>query len=57
MDVPFRAMQRQHLLVYAAALDDPSPPAGEVSNVSMQVYAGFDMEEAGFLNHTDQNVR
>lgn len=57
MDVPFRSMQRQHLLVYVAALDDPSLSAGEVSNVTMQSYAGFNMEEAGFLDHTEQNVR
>ncbi|CAM9376272.1 unnamed protein product, partial [Ectocarpus sp. 8 AP-2014] len=47
MDVPFRGMQRQHPLVYLAALDDPSPAAGTISDINFQAYAGFDM--AGYL--------
>ncbi|CAN0521290.1 unnamed protein product, partial [Ectocarpus sp. 12 AP-2014] len=43
MDVPFRGMQRQHPLVYLAALDDPSPAAGTISDINFQAYAGFDM--------------
>ncbi|CAM9131295.1 unnamed protein product [Ectocarpus fasciculatus] len=43
MDVPFRGMQRQHPLVYFAALDDASPAAGTVSDINFQAYAGFDM--------------
>ena len=40
MDVPFRAMQRQHQLVYLAALEDPSPADGTVSDINMQGYPG-----------------
>ncbi|CAM9134455.1 unnamed protein product [Ectocarpus sp. 6 AP-2014] len=43
MDVPFRGMQRQHPLVYLAALDDPFPAAGTISDINFQAYAGFDM--------------
>ncbi|CAB1113047.1 unnamed protein product [Ectocarpus sp. CCAP 1310/34] len=43
MDVPFRGMQRQHPLVYLAALDDPSPADGTISDINFQAYAGFDM--------------
>ncbi|CAM9133762.1 unnamed protein product [Ectocarpus sp. 6 AP-2014] len=47
MDIPFRGMQRQHPLVYLAALDDPSPAAGTISDINFQAYAGFDM--TGYL--------
>lgn len=56
MDVPFRGMQRQHLLVYLASLEDPSPAAGVVSGVNMQMYAAFDMEEAGYLDFGEGQV-
>ena len=57
MDVPFRAMQQQHLRVYLASLEDPSPAEGEVSGVNMQMYAAFDMEEAGYLDFGEGQVR
>ncbi|CAN0297621.1 unnamed protein product, partial [Ectocarpus sp. 8 AP-2014] len=38
---------RQHPLVYLAALDDPSPAAGTISDINFQAYAGFDM--TGYL--------
>ena len=41
MDVPFRGMQRQHQLVYLAALENPSPSDGTVSDINMQSYAAF----------------
>ncbi|CAM9313400.1 unnamed protein product, partial [Laminaria digitata] len=56
MDVPFRGMQRQHLLVYLASLEDPSPAAGGVSGVNMQMYAAFDMEAAGYLDFGEGQV-
>ncbi|CAN0322734.1 unnamed protein product, partial [Laminaria digitata] len=56
MDVPFRGMQQQHLLVYLASLEDPSPVAGEVSGVNMQMYAAFDMEAAGYLDFGEEQV-
>ncbi len=44
MDVPFRGMQRQHLGVYLAALDDPSAE-GLDSQINFQTYAGRDLSE------------
>ncbi|CAN0020957.1 unnamed protein product [Scytosiphon promiscuus] len=38
MDVPFRGLQRQHDLIYLAALDDPSEP--ETTQINFQTYAG-----------------
>lgn len=55
MDVPFRAMQRQHQLVYLAALEDPSPADGTVSDINMQSYAAIDTDTAGYLE--EQEVR
>ena len=57
MDVPFRAMQQQHLLVYLASIEDHSPAEGEVSGVNMQMYAAFDMEAAGYLDFGEGQVR
>ena len=57
MDVPFRGMQDQHLLVYLASLEDPAPAAGVVSGVNMQMYAAFDMEEAGYLDFGEGQVK
>lgn len=41
--LPQIAMQRQHSLVYLAALDNPSAVEGVVSQINMQAYAAFDM--------------
>ena len=53
MDVPFRAMQHQHRLIYLASLEDPSPASGTVSDISMQSYAGFNMLADGYLSFGD----
>lgn len=57
MDVPFRGMQRQHSLVYLASVDNPSPAAGEASEVNTQMYPGFDMAEDGYLDFGLATVR
>lgn len=55
MDVQYRSMQRQHQLIYLAALDDdPSVPADEVPDINFQAYAGFDMAEAGYQTFTGE---
>ncbi|CAM9481056.1 unnamed protein product [Pylaiella littoralis] len=54
MDVPFRAMQRQHRLVYIAALDNPYPAEGVVSQINMQGFAAFNMTsylDYGLINN------
>ena len=51
MDVPFRGMQDQHLLVYLASLEDPSSAEDTVSDINMQSYAGFNMLDAGYLSY------
>lgn len=56
MDVPFRGMQRQYLLIYLAALDDLSIIEGEVSDINMQSYAAFDMLDEGYLSIGLQQV-
>lgn len=47
-------MQRQHPLVYLAALDNPSPAEGVVSQINMQSYAAFDM--TSYLDYGLSNV-
>lgn len=53
IDVPLLGMQRQHELAYMAALDDPSPAAGDVSDINFQAYAGFNMEASGYRDFTE----
>lgn len=46
---PTPGMQRQHILVYLAALDDPLA-TGLDSQINFQSYPGFDMSESGFTD-------
>lgn len=54
MDVLFRGMQRQNTLMYLAALDNPSAPEGNVSDINMQSYEGKNKDS--YLGFTDENV-
>eukprot|EP00752_Nemacystus_decipiens_P005758 g5207.t1 len=49
MDVPYRGMQRQHLLVYLAALDEPLV-TGLDAHVNFQPYPGFNMNASGYAD-------
>ena len=58
MDVPFRSMQRQHEIIYLGSIDDPSAAADdELSAANMRVFAGVDMEQAGYRTSGGNNVR
>lgn len=51
-------MQRHHLLLYLAAVDDPSSDAGVDSQINFQSYAGFNMAgDAGYEDWGLTNVR
>ncbi|CAM9127088.1 unnamed protein product [Scytosiphon promiscuus] len=54
MDVPFRGMQRQEMLIYLAALDNPSLPDDPDTSVAFQAYPAYDMLEAGFTTFDDE---
>lgn len=57
MDVPFRGMQRQEMLIYLAALDDPSLPDDPDTAVAFQVYPAYDMLDAGFTTYNNEVLR
>ncbi|CAM9102277.1 unnamed protein product [Ectocarpus fasciculatus] len=56
MDVAFRGMQRQHLLIYIAALEDPTPAEGVVSYIDFQSYPDFNMSHEGYLKWGEDAV-
>ncbi|CAM9357367.1 unnamed protein product, partial [Hapterophycus canaliculatus] len=50
MDVPFRGMQRQEVLTFLAALDDPSLPDDPDKYVAFQAYPAYDMSDLTTYN-------
>lgn len=54
MDVAFRGMQRQHLLIYISALEDPDSTV--VSYIDFQSYPDFNMSHEGYLKWGEDAV-
>lgn len=55
MDVAFRGMQRQHSLIFIAALEDPTAER-VVPYINFQSYPDFDMSHEGYLKWGENAV-